>query len=168
MLLLSWRPYLENQFRSKHICILETLGASTKSVVLVRIGIRNPQILVLNIQDVSSWNLRILVKEPRAGESLLPNGVDRGSWKWMLNCAVGSLGPALLTEPDAVSSSEGFPCRLKVVHSFKERRTANPPPFPPLFSLRAFTQNAVLGGGGGWLCLWELEALLKHMAAKTC
>jgi len=70
----------------------------------------------------------------------------------MLKCAVGSSGPALLTEPDTVGSPEGCLCRLKVAHSFEERGTANPPPFPPLFSLRALHRMLFLGEEGDLVC----------------
>lgn len=52
--LLSPRPCLENQLQSKHIYVLETAGASAKAEVLAGKGIKNTQVQLLNIQDVSS------------------------------------------------------------------------------------------------------------------
>lgn len=122
--LLSSRLYLENQFRPMHICILETLSRSAKSVGLMRISFRNPQMLVFHIQDAPTS--KDSGQEPRA----------KGSW--MQKCAVGSPDPELLTQSDTGCSPEDSLCRLRVVHSF----TANQPPFPPPFSLKTFHRTS--------------------------
>lgn len=86
----------------------------------------------------------ISVKEPKAEESLLPNGVDGGSWKRMLKCAVGSSGPVLLTESNTVGSQKGFLCRLKVAHSFEESGN-QPTSFPTPVLPKGLTQNSIPG-----------------------
>lgn len=46
--------HIGNHFRPQYICMLEMSGKSPTPEVLVRINIRIPPILVLNIQDIST------------------------------------------------------------------------------------------------------------------